>query len=410
MNVVSNGSFLANYCGWIGGQGYGSDGTNNFIIGCSSNGDISAFGGGIVGSEAATVNVSSSADLNIIGCSSSGLISSGSGGIAGEYCGQNSNSNVNIFKCSSSGTISSNSGGIVGRFAGYQANCTIEKCYSTGNIGENAGGIFGIEAGGYGGSAIAQDCYSLGNIELNAGGIFGSSPGIAGGSVNATNCYSTGTITTTGNGIFGSNKSGSEIEITCYIADGDWNSINASSTLNISPYISVVDNQPFELRNFGPSPYSLTNIIDEDMTLTYIQSISAGSSSIAGVLSGFSSYSILRINEQPANIFPTITINSTTGAISTTTSTPVSSYSIIVRAVVNPYSITTFTLNVTEAPTPTPSTNVITVPTGKGFDFETYNALQAGNQYLLERKQNTNLKFKSFEDYNKYKKAFATLK
>jgi hypothetical protein len=73
--------------------------------------------------------------------------------------------------------------------------------------------------------------------------------------------------------------------------------------------------------------------------------------------------------------------------------------------------MTSFILTVEEAlPEPPPSDTPVRAPTGKGFDFATYNALQAGNSLVIERLQNTNLRFKSFEDYMKYKKAFATLK
>lgn len=403
-----NESNLSGGCGWVGGYAYGTDGTNNFIIGCSSNGIIANYSGGIVGAEVATVNSAESADLTIVGCSSSGTITTGAGGIVGKYCGQNSGSTVTIIKCSSSGAIGGGAGGIVGQIAGQGgANCSVSKCYSTGIIGTNAGGIFGRYAGDAG-QATASNCYSIGTIGTDAGAIFGRD-GAPDGITIADNCYGIGSGGE--EGIYGTGASEGASSINCYIAN-PWSDTAAQSAgLDLSIYISTGINTPYELRGIGPSPYSLTTITDEDMTLTYSQSVQAGNSGIAGVLSGFSDYSILEIDgESPVEI-PTITINSTTGAISTTSVTPAGSYSVIVRAVVNPYSITTFTLTVTEAPAPpTPSTNIITVPTGKGFDFETYNALKAGNQYLLERKQNTNLKFKSFEDYNKYRKAFATLK
>jgi hypothetical protein len=72
--------------------------------------------------------------------------------------------------------------------------------------------------------------------------------------------------------------------------------------------------------------------------------------------------------------------------------------------------MTSFVLTVEEAPPEPPPSAPSRAPTGKVFSFETYNALQAGNSLVIERLQNTNLRFKSFEDYNKYRKAFATLK
>jgi hypothetical protein len=139
----------------------------------------------------------------------------------------------------------------------------------------------------------------------------------------------------------------------------------------------------------------------------YYQTIPAGTGSIAGVLSGVGPYSIVA-SDGPA----TITINSTTGVISTTRDTSLAAYSLVIRAGSDiQYTMTSFILTVEEAlPEPPPSATTVIAPTGKGFDFEIYNALQAGNPLVIERLQTTNLRFKSFEDYNKYKKAFATLK
>lgn len=412
--VATNGTTLATDCGWVGGRFYGSDGINNFIIGCSSTGAITDGGGGIVGSDVATVNGEGSAELTIVGCTSSGTIGSYAGGIAGAYCGQNSGSILTIQKCSSSGTtIGTGGGGIVGQVAGSSGGqCFVQKSYSTGAIGTDAGGIYGREAGSAG-SAYANDSYSRGAVESNGGGIFGREAAISSGAAVATSCYSSGSLSTSGTGIFGSASYEGATQSACYVADGSWSTTAANSALDTSQFITVVSNQPFELRNIGPSPYSLTTIVGQDDVRTvYAQTIAAGSSTSAAVLAGLSSFSILEIDgELPAEI-PSITINSTTGVISTTSeTTPSDYYTIVVRAVTNPYTITRVNLTVTEAPpAPTPSTTPVLAPTGKGFDFDIYNALQAGNSLVIERLQTTNLRFKSFEDYNKYKKAFATLK
>lgn len=401
---ATNGSTLSGGCGWVAGQSYGTDATNNYIIGCSSNGPIPNDGGGIVGGEAATNTFVDSVDLTIVGCTSSGAIASNAGGIAGEYCGQSSGSAVTILKCSSSGTIGQNGGGIVGPIAGQGgASCLVQKCYSTGTIGTNAGGIFGRYAGDAG-QAIAEDCYSRGTIGTDAGAIFGRDAAPDGITI-ATNCYGIGSGGE--EGIFGSGASEGASSSSCYIANVTWSDTGATDAgLDLSTYISTALDTPYELRAIGPSPYSLTTIGDEDMTLSYSQTIQAGSSSIAGVLAGYSTYSILEIDGEPPADTPTITINGTTGAISTTSSTSPGSYTIIVRAVQNPYSITSVVLTVTGgAPAPTPATSSISFR-GKSFDFETYNSIEFGRRLIQERLQNTNLRFKSFEDYMKYKKAF----
>ena len=112
----------------------------------------------------------------------------------------------------------------------------------------------------------------------------------------------------------------------------------------------------------------------------------------------------------------TITINSTSGLISTIAETPIDSYMIRVRAVKDndEYTNTVIYITVEEpppapppAPSPAPS---IAVPTGKGFNFESYTAIQLGNNLINHRVQNKNLAFKSFEDYNKYLKSLAVKK
>lgn len=399
---VSNGSTLNTAAGWVGRYKYGTDATTNFIINCSSNGDISINGGGIVGAEAAT-STGGTVGLTIAGCTSSGDINTGGGGIAGEYVG-NGGGIVDILKCSSSGSIASEAGGIAGQYAGGGGgNLTISKSYSTGSIGIGAGGICGFSAGDNG-QVVVSDSYSRGSIGVDAGAIYGANAAVSGGTTIATNCYGIGP-----GDIYGSGAYEGASSTTTYIANPWSDSSAISAGLDLSAiYISTGTNQPYELRAIGPSPYSVTTITGEDATLSYSQSVAAGSSSIAAVLAGLSSFSILEIDgELPAET-PSITINSTTGVVSTTSETAVGSYTIIVRAVTNPYSITTVTLTVTSGTTPA-TTTVSLVTKGKGYDFELYNSVRAGNQLVLERLQNTNLRFKSFEDYNKYRIALASI-
>lgn len=373
--VATNGSTLSGACGWVAGYAYGTDGTGNYIVGCSSNGPIPQFSGGIVGAEAATVNLAESANLTIIGCTASGVIANGGGGgIAGEYCGQNSGSIVTIRSCSSSGSTGTSTGGIVGQYAGQGgAICIVTECYSTGLIGPNGGGIFGAYSGDAG-TAVAQDCYSRGTIGTSAGGIFGSFAASSGGTTQATNCYSYEVLGSGAGGIYGSGSGVGATETNCYSANGSWSDSAAESNLtDISTiWLSTGVNQPYILFGIGPSPYSLTTIQlspSLDIIVNYSQTVSAGSSSNGNVLAGGGSFALL------GNTEPTITINASTGVVSTTSGTPSALYSLkIYRLYGSVYSTTGFKLNVEGAPPPTPTV----VPTKKTLvqDASTYTRIK----------------------------------
>jgi hypothetical protein len=342
-----NGSTLDLQAGWIGSDQYGLSGTNNYVINCSSDGPISEQGGGIVGSRAGD----SGGNLTIIGCSSSGTIGDEGGGIAGSRCGVN-NGQVTISYCSSSGTIGAFGGGIVGKTCAENGNCEITRSYSTGAIGDDAGGIVGYNASDSS-SQIANTTvsysYSRGAIGSNGGGIYGANT-IASNTGNATanNCYSFGVLTSEGDGIFGPTPSSESLSIiNCYAADGNWVDADATAVLNMNYYQSVVTNQPYELKNFGPSPYSLRTIINNNLTTNFNKTTAVGSG-IDSKLSEFSSYSILKINGNAPSQTPSITINSTTGRILTTRQTPLGVYTIIVRASGSPYTITTVTATLQE--------------------------------------------------------------
>lgn len=370
--------------GWIGQEYYGQGKTNNFIVNCGSYGTITGFGGGIVGQAGG-----SSGELTIRRCSSYGAVEQYAGGIAGQSAGYLGS--ITCEQCWSEGAIGSNSGGIFGSYGGKQGYAIATKCYSIGTIGTDGGGIYGDYAGESIGQAMSQNCYSRGSIGTNAGGIFGSSAG-AGLAivVSAVNCYSSGSLGTGAGGIYGASKDPVATTTSCYSANGSWNSTTAQSTLTMTPYISVVANQPFELRDFGPSPYSLRTVVSNDVTITFNQTVVAGSSSSAGLLAGVLSYSIL------SGSHPTISINSSTGALSTTSVTPVGTYTIIVRADISSYSITTFTLTVTA-----PSPGRLDLK-GKQFDFKTYTNIQEGQRFVIERNGSPNIRFNSFAEYNKY--------
>lgn len=381
--------------GWVAQAYFGRAAQNNFIVNCSSYGPISDTGGGIVGGAGGSGTIGTPGNLVIRGCSSYGAIGSYSGGIAGSSAGYLGS--ITCEKCWSEGTIGNYAGGIFGSASGQggfniSTSAVATKCYSLGAISENGGGIFAERAGENEGSATAQDCYSRGDIGTNAGGIFGSEAGLYDGITFASNCYSSGSIGTGAGGVYGATASGGATSSTCYSANGSWSSTTAQTTLSMTPYISVVTNQPFELRAFGPSPYSLITIVSNDVRVTFSQTLVAGSSSSTGVLAGVSSYSILSGGD------PTISINSTTGTLSTTSATPVGSYTFIVRAVTNSYSITTFTLTVTEAPSTAGTLDL----KGKQFDFKTYTNIQEGQRFVIERTETPNLRFSSFAEYNKY--------
>lgn len=350
--------------GWIGRKGFGNSAANNRIINCSSNGDLpgGAIGsGGIVGSFAG-INVG--ADLGIVGCSSSGQIGQLDGGIVGAFAGQLGGS-VTCLQCFSIGQITAFSGGIFGDYAGYQGGVAIAvKCYTTGNIGNSAGGIYGRYAAYYG-QAFAQQCYTRGIIDIDGGGIFGIGAGIGNlisQVARASNCYSSGLVTTNGNGIFGTGLGANTASGFCYIANNNWNSSLANSNLQGIPspiigttWISTGLNTPYILNNFGYTPYDISNISNNSLIQSYSQTINAGSTTIAGIRNGLS-YQILDIfNNGSFGSFPSITINSNTGRISTTSGTTSGSYTLYIRNNddYSGYNITQFNLTVNPSSSPT---------------------------------------------------------
>jgi hypothetical protein len=101
----------------------------------------------------------------------------------------------------------------------------------------------------------------------------------------------------------------------------------------------------------GYTPYLTANInttATPYLVQSFNQTINASSSTNAAIVSG-NSYEILDISQNGSiGSYPSITINSTTGVISTTQNTVASIYTIYVRSVQNTgYSVTTFNLTVT---------------------------------------------------------------
>lgn len=390
--VAANGSTLVDEGGWIGQVGFSQTASNNYIVNCSSNGDISNNGGGIIGAGCA---YGIGASLYIIGCSSTGAIGTEAGGIVG-FAAASSYGSITCESCWSEGAIGQDAGGIFGSYASPNGTSVALNCYSTGAIDTNGGGIFGVYAGEGLGQATAQNCYSSGIIQSSgggifgryggynfgfayainsyssgtiaslAGGIYGSDAGNTSGTTSATNCYSSGSITTPGNGIYGSNKVNGT-ETSCNSSNGSWNSINANATLTGAPspivgttWIKTVANQPYELTNMGYSPYSLTNIITTstpNLNRNISGSIAAGQTVIP-VISG-PTYTLLEITGGDPSSYGTITIpDNSTGVIQTTSATVPGSYTIYVRST-GSYNITIFGLAIGAASS---STSVVSIP------------------------------------------------
>ena len=368
---VRSSSNLAAGGGWIGQRYFGSLGNapvsgqlRNYIVNCSSTGDITVnSSGGIVGSDSGSIGVVVGiidVILYITGCWSTGIIGgSGTGCIVGSGAGANGG-NVTCQYCWSTNAINSNAGGIFGATAGFNAGAAYAiNCYSEGQIGGNgAGGIFGSSANG-----TATNCYSKGPIHgNNAGGIIGNN---AGSNASITNCYSLGSSSITqARGIVGTNYGGTA-PTNCYIANGigNWSDTDANNQLTGVPatfhgvgttWVSTASNTSYELFNMGYTPYAFVNITTSptpDLKRTYTQTVTAGGEPSSRGINTSSVpppvYSILNRSAIPGSM----TINSSTGAITATSATPKGTYNIVVRNT-GSYNVTTFELTVASPPTP----------------------------------------------------------
>jgi hypothetical protein len=348
-----NESTLSSYgndvAGWIGFAYFGVGATNNYIINCASSGDILQNGGGIVGSYSGSEAGSS---LTIIGCSSSGVIGNGAGGITGMNSGINGGSII-CQSCWSTGNILDEAGGIIGKtsdsftitdcysqgsigasaggICGSTCGGTVSNCYSNGSIAANGGGIAGINA-----TSVITNCYSTGNVlDALGGGIVGS-----GGTPTITNCYTVGTVTS-GLGYIQGNSS--TVPVLCYSeansgTPGTWSSVHANTVLQGVPasvvgstWVATTVNQPYELYAMGYTPYTRENIATiSSLVRLYEVTLTAGNSSTSALISG-KSYTLLEITNGSADSYGTITINGTSGVISTTESTAPGTYFLYVR-------------------------------------------------------------------------------
>jgi hypothetical protein len=404
LEVLSiNGSTLLASQGWLGQENFGrGDGitpvTENYIVNCYSNGTISNYSGGIVGSFAARYGGA----LFIRGCSSSGQIETAAGGITGSDAGSNAG-NVVIKSCRSTGAITgdgaggivaelshvvdlencysegiisgNNAGGIAGANSGL-TSCVIHNCYSQGQInGGNAGGICGSLAPGAGQTCTVSitNCYSIGDINNdpnNTGGICGFITNLSGGTNNVTinHCYTSGIVAAPNSGyIIGNpvnieNGSGTGYVITNsysenFNGDNGWNDLNAKNTLTGTAYppttwVSTGINLPYELYNMGYTPYLITNITSVPCPLgcvgprlirTISRTVTVGRSTASAIKTSGISYGILFAQGPgPVN---SISINSSTGAISTTLDTFPGIYTLYIYNT-GSYNVTSFTLTV----------------------------------------------------------------
>lgn len=377
--------------GWLCKKGFGNSSINNYIVNCSAAGVLpgGAVGsGGIVGAYAGKGGV-----LYIRGCSSTVSIGQLDGGIVGSYAGQSSGS-VICEQCFTTGTIGDFGGGIFGDYAGDGGYAEATKCYTTGAIGGNAGGIFSRYAGNNG-QANASGCYSRGSINTDGGGVFGISAASNSGFAVASNSYSSGTITTAGNGIYGTGKRvAGSIANNCYSANDSWSDATANTSLIGVPGSSNVGdawvkrgvNQPYELNAIGYTPYTTTNInSSSDLIQSFSQTIEAGQTSASAAYvntdpSGNDFTILLKVGGD-ASSYSTITMNSQTGGVSTTSETIPGTYVLTVRSI-GSYNITTFTLILINA-TANSSTEEVSCCSRplvvKNVDYTTLNHLLAGN-------------------------------
>ena len=412
--VTNNGSTLADQAGWIGQITFGNGASNNFIVNCSSSGDITPYGGGIVGEASGT---GAGASLVIRHCSTYGSIGINAGGIVGNAAGSSGGS-VTCEECWSEGAVNGQDGG--GIFAGYAGNsggyALALKCYSTGLIVNDAGGIFGGYAGDSTGEAYAQKCYSTGAIQGNGGGIFSRYAGESSGTTNANNCYSSGTVATSGYGIYGVNQRSGATSTNCYVADGSWSDSAANTALNGVPgssplgtvWVKVGDNSPYELNGMGYTPYS-TEVINSSSELiqNYTQTIEAGQTTVESLQADASgnAFTILQKSGGSASSYPTITMSQQTGSISTTSDTQPGVYVITLRSV-GSYFVTTFTLTILAQPNnPQASPCCVSEIQERGLDYQWINDYRIGNRLIVEHSQNPNLKFNGYSEYVKYKMA-----
>ena len=107
----------------------------------------------------------------------------------------------------------------------------------------------------------------------------------------------------------------------------------------------------------GYTPYSTTNIFGTNLIRTSSSTITVGNSTNSAIKTTGPYYAFLEDYSSSS-----ISINNATGVISTTSSTPIGIYTLYIYNT-GSYNITTYTLTVTQAPTPTPTVKGSYFPT-----------------------------------------------
>jgi len=389
-NIVidSSASTLITRGGWLCQSYYGKAAYGNTITNCNSNGVISAYSGGIVGSYSCTGGTTAlNSSLIIIGCGSTGAITSYAGGIVAANCaissgaGPSGTDSIQIISCWSSGAISNYSGGMTGYFCGANGGgISCNNCYSTGAITDNSGGIMG-STNGFNGFSSVINSYSRGSIGVNCGGIYGINAAQGGGSGTTTNSYSTGAIDPTGGGIYGVGYAVNiAVASKCYTSgtmtllnegkggiyagsteigprnyaegvnlNNGWFYLNTIGRLEgVAPrfgdppaptvWYNLGFTIPFILKNMGYTPYV------QPLTYTASSTIIAGQRSRVALVPGYT-YSIISTNNRLPQI-QGFTINATSGSITVDASVAAGTYTIVVYSINDSYSVTQYVLTV----------------------------------------------------------------
>ncbi len=394
--TTQNSSTLAEFGGWFGQRFFakGAIGTPCSIVNCRTDAPISQTSGGIVGAYAGSFN----GYIVFFNCQSTGTIGQSAGGICGPYACYSSGRIV-FYYCFSSGAIGNFSGGICGpHVAAYSGYLVIVSCYSGGQISANAGGILGINTGtddsGLLGSCFVYYSYSTGAIGENAGGIVAPTP-YDRGYIRVENCFTTGTISNVGyaGGIYGGYYFDTSRESAhyCYTSGlklgaptgiggiygnissdviagssnnyseennsrSGWSDENAKSVLQDTPNSSLYGdtwcqpngiNTPFKLSHSQLSPFTLSTNSENYVVTT---AVAGQSTSLTPYASGFT-YKLLRINTDSPTLYPGITINPTTGAITFASSNVDNYYYIYVFSEKDDFEYSTTLINVTVAKT-----------------------------------------------------------
>jgi hypothetical protein len=296
----AGGIFGANAC--LGSTGSTCSVTNSYSTG-DIYGDNSGANGGIFGANAFASSVTNSHSTGGIGQGSGGIFQSG-----------DSLSAENSY---STGNIGMYAGGI---FGDGVTNSTATNTYSWGQIAENAGGIFGANVSG----SLATNSYSIGIYPAGGGGMFGASSV----SDTASNCY------IFGSDIFGDSPTGQTIS-NCFTEDSlTWNDVDANSALiGSAGWTSTAPNTPFEFATTTISfntPYSAVSVNDDgSLNNIFSQTVEKGGSTVSA-LSGYTTFSIVSESGGSSSSYADITIDPTTGVISTTDGVAGGTYDIVV--------------------------------------------------------------------------------